>query len=68
MLAAPVRTCQIMGSSSIWLQPERSGRSARSDNRGSARLVDEWLRARNALSIEIFFRTPSSVVHPVFCA
>jgi hypothetical protein len=34
----------------------------------SAGLVDEWLQARNALSIEIFLRDTSSVVHPVFLA
>jgi hypothetical protein len=45
------------GSSSIGLQP---------DNRGRALLFDEWLQARNALSIEIFLQdtpwglTPSS--------
>ena len=38
-----------------------------SDDCVSAGLVDEWLQARNALSIEIFFRTPGSGVHPVFC-
>jgi hypothetical protein len=31
-------------------------------------LVDEWLQARNALSIEIFAGTPASVAHPVVCA
>ena len=34
----------------------------------SAELVDEWLQARNALSIEIFLQHTRSGVHPVFCA
>ncbi|HYH82640.1 MAG TPA: hypothetical protein VEX86_22805, partial [Longimicrobium sp.] len=41
---------------------------AGSDDCGSARLVDEWLQARNALSIEIFCRTPTWGAHPVFRA
>ncbi|MFL5386474.1 MAG: hypothetical protein ACJ8GN_28485, partial [Longimicrobiaceae bacterium] len=39
-----------------------------SDDCVSAGLVDEWLQARNELSIEFFCSTPGSGVHPVICA
>ena len=34
----------------------------------SAGLVDEWLQARNELSIEIFLQDSQSRSSPVFCA
>jgi hypothetical protein len=39
-----------------------------SDDCVSAGLVDEWLQARNELSIEIFLQHTRLGVHPVFCA
>src|SRR5215213_6652515 len=39
---------------------------AGSDDRGSARPVDEWLQARNEMSIEIFLQDTYRGTHPVF--
>jgi regulator of sigma D len=41
---------------------------AGSDNRGSARLVDEWLQVRHALSIENFLQDIHSWSSLVFYA
>ena len=55
------------------MQPDRTGHTPLRVDLGcddcvSAGLVDEWLQARNALSIEIFLQHTPFGRSPVFCA